>query len=165
MVLANTQTIRHCGRCQKDLPEGAFYKSKNNPWCRSCLREYQGRILTSDVIHRNNRSPHGRYNRTKYSAEKRGIPFTLSLSQYLFITGNTCVYCGCDLPKTCGGLDRIDKSKGYEPSNVLPCCSTCNAARGQVFTPNEMGLYIGPAVRLAKEARNLELVERRLADG
>jgi hypothetical protein len=26
-------------------------------------------------------------------------------------------------------LDRIDSSKGYSISNVVPCCATCNKAK------------------------------------
>lgn len=27
------------------------------------------------------------------------------------------------------GLDRVDSKKGYEPTNVVPCCRTCNNAK------------------------------------
>lgn len=33
-------------------------------------------------------------------------------------------------------IDRIDSSKGYEPSNIVPCCTMCNRMKSD-FTSEE----------------------------
>jgi len=62
--------------------------------------------------------------------------------------GKSCTYCGVDLRVGTGsGLDRLDNGKGYTLSNVTPCCDWCNTARSDHLTPQEMKLFIGPAIR------------------
>jgi hypothetical protein len=41
---------------------------------------------------------------------------------------SNCRYCGIQANPTIG-IDRIDSSVGYEPDNVVPCCSVCNFAK------------------------------------
>lgn len=53
------------------------------------------------------------------------------------------------------GVDRLDSDRGYELSNIAPCCFVCNQVKGNRFTEDEMAL-IAPgiaqvwATRLAK---------------
>jgi len=37
----------------------------------------------------------------------------------------SCAYCGSTIETI--GLDRVDNDLGYEPNNVVGCCSYCNA--------------------------------------
>jgi len=30
------------------------------------------------------------------------------------------------------GIDRVDNSKGYIPTNVVPCCGVCNFMKGRL---------------------------------
>ncbi len=69
------------------------------------------------------------------------------------VQGVPCVYCA--FPAI--GLDRIDNSKGHTADNVSPCCKECNFARRDIFTPEEMRLYIGPAIAKAKSGRAAQL--------
>lgn len=39
-----------------------------------------------------------------------------------------------------GGIDRIDSSKGYESSNVVPACEQCNKAKLD-YTPQEFDTW------------------------
>jgi hypothetical protein len=65
------------------------------------------------------------------------------------ITSKSCVYCG-DIEKI--GCDRIDNSKGHTKDNVMPCCLSCNRARGDEFSIEEM-LKIGIVIRQIKKDR------------
>jgi hypothetical protein len=77
----------------------------------------------------------------RVSARARGLCFELSRDEFLTIVQMPCAYCG-SLPSrviagkgpaesfVCNGIDRIDSEQGYLLSNVLPCCSICNRAKG-----------------------------------
>ncbi len=62
-----------------------------------------------------------------------------------------CVYCGDEGEPR--GADRVDNSIGHTKANVVPACMSCNLARGNRYTPEEMRLFIGPAIAAAKAAR------------
>lgn len=56
-----------------------------------------------------------------------GISFNLTLQLFLSITSSVCFYCGQLSPnKNYCGIDRVDSSIGYEPTNCVPCCKICN---------------------------------------
>ena len=54
----------------------------------------------------------------------------------------SCIYCGTTEQI---GADRIDNSKGHTMDNVIPCCYSCNAVRGDRFSYEEM-LIIGQTI-------------------
>lgn len=77
------------------------------------------------------------YRHYKDNATTRGLVFQLSYVHFLQLTKQNCFYCGVgpeqimQPPNTYGhylynGIDRIDNNKGYELSNVVACCGTCN---------------------------------------
>lgn len=75
----------------------------------------------------------------KGKAKKRGIPFNLDKDELFLLSQCGCYYCGEMGSSTLKyqGLeleynwpDRLDSSKGYEPENVIPCCSFCNSLKG-----------------------------------
>ena len=68
-----------------------------------------------------------RYCRYRSSAKERHIAFNLTLDQALSLFHARCAYCG---DKT-SGIDRLDNTKGYELTNVVPACTTCNYAKGK----------------------------------
>lgn len=86
-------------------------------------------------------------------ARNRGVPCTLTLPQFQYISSLQCAYCDAPpanfygrkitIPIAGGvkriadrdnllifsGIDRVDSSGGYVPGNVLPCCAFCNRAK------------------------------------
>lgn len=74
----------------------------------------------------------------KYNAASRGHCFDLNFDEFKKLVLSNCYYCG-DEPSNIyfknyydapyNGIDRIDNTIGYIPSNVVPCCKTCNIAK------------------------------------
>ena len=80
------------------------------------------------------------YSHYKRNAERRGIPFLLTQSEVISVIHKPCYYCGCvesdtfarkekDYTIKHNGMDRVDPAKGYELTNIVPCCKTCNFAK------------------------------------
>lgn len=76
----------------------------------------------------------------KAGAQRRNLEYTLTDTEFQNLTHSTCYYCGQPpsniRAKTSAygeyvynGIDRVDNSKGYTTTNVVPCCFTCNRAK------------------------------------
>jgi hypothetical protein len=84
------------------------------------------------------------YSRTKLpsirrSAEKRKVPFTITLKQLTKILVAPCVYGDwVDSVKTPVGLDRRNSARGYTIRNSQPCCAKHNSIKGNWFDHTEM---------------------------
>lgn len=70
---------------------------------------------------------------------KLGFSCEITLEDYLSLITKDCYYCGCkpNQEKMINGkkllhhgLDRKDSNFGYKKENVVPCCKTCNMAKG-----------------------------------
>ncbi len=86
------------------------------------------------------------YRSYQYSAKRRKYAFALSLEQFEKITQEHCYICGrppsakhfhekkpyLRFPYVYTGIDRVTNANGYLIGNVLPCCTTCNRAKGQM---------------------------------
>lgn len=84
----------------------------------------------------------------KWRASKKNIEFNLDRDVFIELLLGSCYYCGviggCE-SKDCAkhhssarkiknkliytGIDRVDASKGYIPSNVVSCCIVCNKSK------------------------------------
>lgn len=108
-------------------------KAKN----RRHYRENKGEILQYQKSIRT--TANRKFKKGVKAANERNIQWNLTIEQYETIISKPCHYCKTSL-KTWGGvsLDRINNSVGYEESNVLPCCGTCNNIRNRFLTVEEM---------------------------
>ncbi len=81
------------------------------------------------------------YSSYKHLAGKRHYAWGLTKGQFIALTKGDCAYCGAvpgAVIKTAyksgsyvyNGIDRKDNTKGYEPGNVVSCCTRCNRAKG-----------------------------------
>lgn len=102
----------------------------------------------------------GVYQIYERNAKKKSRSFSLTLKDFRELASLNCHYCGAE-PKLVNryldrqgnqkrknkeyqqstidmayakinGLDRIDSSLGYEKNNTIPCCFTCNRAKGDM---------------------------------
>lgn len=67
----------------------------------------------------------------------------MTLNEFGDLTSRNCHYCGVEprqvhKPKGSNGaylyngLDRLDNAVGYTVENCVPCCYTCNHAKGKM---------------------------------
>ena len=108
-----------CSCCKRMLSIDNYYKDSTSPdgisnTCKYCQTH----------------SLQGRYWRYKRSATIRNLDFELTQDEFNTITEQPCCYCGeynnDYFGKKYSGIDRIDSSMGYIPTNVTPCCTICN---------------------------------------
>jgi hypothetical protein len=68
-----------------------------------------------------------RLRKTKESAVKRNKSWNLDDEFAKELMTRPCHYCGLiDMNIRVNGIDRVDNTIGYCPSNVVPCCKLCN---------------------------------------
>jgi 5-methylcytosine-specific restriction endonuclease McrA len=60
----------------------------------------------------------------KSRAKRKNQFFDLTKYEFSRLWQLSCSYCGSEINTI--GLDRVDNEKGYDLSNVVPCCSICN---------------------------------------
>lgn len=71
--------------------------------------------------------------------------------EFINTISKPCTYCK-DIEEH-RGLDRIDNAKGHTKDNTVPACTTCNIARSDLISHEEM-FIVGEAIRIVKEKRN-----------
>jgi len=75
-------------------------------------------------------------------AEKRGLDFNLTATEFDKLITQNCHYCGVEpiqyyhkknmvVGITYNGIDRIDNSVGYELDNCITACKFCNFAKSR----------------------------------
>lgn len=107
--------------------------------CQNCTFEYQQKLkierITNDTIY----TYKDVFREYVKKAKAREIDFELSLSDATKLFELPCHYCQAapsnSRTRVNGnsvyyqGIDRVDNSKGYILTNVVPCCKYCNAAK------------------------------------
>lgn len=115
-----------CGCSTHDSSRWKSIGPKNMPW-----RLPEGEAAFNNL-----------YYHYKLSAAKRGYEFDLSKKQFRKLTKQQCFYCGTEPSRTIrgqgktsgdyiyNGIDRVNNTKGYIRTNIVPCCFNCNSAKG-----------------------------------
>jgi len=116
-------------------------KERLNAQSRERYRKNRAKRLEQSRVQSN--TVPGRYSRYKTSAKKRNLAFTLSLEEFGAYWQQPCIYCGDSISTI--GLDRVDNERGYEPDNVVPCCTGCNYSKRDGTTES----YIARCKRVA----------------
>jgi hypothetical protein len=157
--------MKKCTKCkkEKDITEFYFRIDRNSyiSVCNSCRK---GDV---DIYYNNKKEYHRQRAKSIYNANRerslikdytktdkmKNLNCDLTIEWMKEnITSKSCIYCG---ETNQIGCDRIDNNKGHTKDNVVPCCTTCNMAKGNRFSSKEMIDFIGPAIRSAIESRNL----------
>ena len=129
--------------------------------CKTCYsRQLMSKLYQKDKEKRKQRAKDyrrtevGSFNVTKSNALKDNKEWDLTIDEFKKIRSiGHCFYCLGDLPKVCGGLDRIDNNKGYIVGNIILACENCNKFRGKFISVDEMVAV----VKLLRTMRNGKL--------
>ena len=111
--------------------------------CKSCVsilaKNYGSKYRRTGKGKYSHRKPYERFRRGKYSAQIRDLSWELTFEQWQnIIAENKCHYCDNELPTTGCALDRKDNEFGYLTTNVVACCTSCNAFKGNHVNHLEM---------------------------
>lgn len=87
-------------------------------------RKYRNSEKGKRVSKKYFQKPEIKFNKYKQNARERNLVWSLTEKEFMSFWQKSCYYCGGKI-KTIG-LDRIDNLRGYEMSNVIPCCEMCN---------------------------------------
>lgn len=96
---------------------------------------------------------HGRFLMARKIAKMHKHIWALSEEDYTVLLKLPCYYCRRIHFETGIGLDRIDNSLGYEKTNVLPCCGTCNRIRCHLLTVEEMKAVMEMLIKFRAEKK------------
>jgi hypothetical protein len=87
------------------------------------------------------------------NAERRGISFSLTRTQFEELTSGPCFYCDAPPERECqptnahgsyryNGIDRMDNSIGYVLENCCSCCNKCNTLKNGITKEMIRRLYL-----------------------
>jgi len=116
------------------------------------------------------RGPTQVWNNYRKGADARHLSFSLTREEFDVLVTLDCAYCGAGPQNTVfrgkncefhyNGLDRINNQLGYHLDNVIPCCRTCNAAKGELSL-EEFLTWIRTVNRTTEGATRDSLLTRR----
>ena len=120
-------------------------KSGNVKSCGCLRRETMGGIGGENLLPNNEAIINGLFARYKRSAYLRGLEWRLTLEDFKAVIFQSCAYHGGTLSHVtsrinrpgqvvCNGIDRVDSSLGYTPSNIVAACWECNRMKGAKST-------------------------------
>lgn len=120
-------------------------------FCKICSAE-------RNKLHRQLHPDKAAFRKYKQSAKQRNLVFDLTLEDH-FIPGGlytfwqkSCYYCGEGIETV--RLDRLDNTKGYILSNVVPCCRICNFMKLEL-TENQFMNHVLKIVKF----KNLDITQ------
>jgi len=108
----------------------------------------------------------------KSNARKRGVFFDLTYTQFETLVDGECYFCGDTGGNTLRkrgynvysytGIDRVDNSVGYLPSNCVSCCSWCNRAKNNGALANFVDKCKKIASRIEMEEKYFDIGASRM---
>jgi hypothetical protein len=92
-------------------------------------------------------------NEYQRSAKRRGYEWNLNLEQVTFLIESACFYCGRMPDEKKNGIDRFDNEKGYDSSNIVPCCTACNTSK----MTDSAEEYIARCIKVVENWKSIEI--------
>lgn len=159
-TFAGKLKCEECLEKTREKEKGTYQKRKENGECTSCgvkiestikgirghdvqkckkcydiMREIEeNRLRDINYKVHNKLNPLSHYNHFLKSAASRNlyVDACLTLDYFIEIVNKACTYCEKYDEHESIGIDRVDSSKGYISSNIVPCCEDCNRAKGKL---------------------------------
>jgi hypothetical protein len=164
--------MKTCTKCHETKDKNLFHFDKRlNKFyaaCRICTKIHKDNLYkrNGDKYRAQrkikNQSPKGRFQRIKDDSKQRGIKFLIPEEKFYELIKEPCYYCDNKLgTKTIYGvgLDRLDSSKAYEYSNVVPCCHFCNTTKSYLLTVEEMKIVAKLLISLRGDALPVSAID------
>jgi hypothetical protein len=122
---------------------GCYHREKLAEYTRA-TRTYDKWLADMSLYKRKlkYRRPRSKLGSNQFSACEKAVQshpslqWGLTLEEYVTLVTGNCFYCGLTPSQPVhgagmssmrkSGIDRVDNTKGYELSNCVSCCSTCN---------------------------------------
>lgn len=111
----------------------------------------------------------------KSNARKRGVSFDLTYTQFETLVDGECYFCGDTGGNTLRkrgynvysytGIDRVDNSVGYLPSNCVSCCSWCNRAKNNGTLSNFVDKCKKITSRIEMDDHYFDIGSKRILEG
>ena len=111
----------------------------------------------------------------KSNARKRDISFDLTYTQFETLVDGECYFCGDTGGNTLRkrgyndysytGIDRVDNSVGYLPSNCISCCSWCNRAKNNGTLANFVDKCKKISSRAELDQGYFDIAKQRISKG
>lgn len=100
---------------------------------------HRNQLLDEDIVHK-------KFNNLKSTAKQRELAIDLSEVEFKDLCNQNCYYCGVETSSKTSSycLDRMDISKGYTRTNVVPCDKICNSFRNNFRSFESMVMLFGP---------------------
>ena len=157
--------VKECKRKWAQTPQGKeslkraqnkYNQSEHGKMMRKRIEQSEGRKRTMAKYSRSEKGKenskrgqdkyrktlNGRFKLAQKTAKRRELSWEINEYDYKKLITQNCFYCNNSLALGGVGLDRLDNSGGYSNDNVVPCCPTCNKARGNWWTPEETKVAI-----------------------
>ena len=127
-----------CNRCENILILSHNWttgrQKKNDYICKPCVNTrhksrsaYKQQRITNTVKKQFDKRLSLKITNFMMDAKKRNKSLEFSYAEIGHLMQQSCTYCGDK--EQYNGLDRVDSSKGYLKTNVVPCCAVCNIAK------------------------------------
>jgi len=120
-----------CVNCGRDYEQFLTRYNKPSKLCLECngcnLKQDRKREARSRNFKAENFKNMDRYFKEYIaSATRRDLPMNLQADEFKALIILPCHYCGYLQEAQTNGIDRINNDIGYEKSNCVTCCETCN---------------------------------------
>ncbi|MDI6785108.1 MAG: hypothetical protein QMD92_00205 [bacterium] len=122
--------------CGKDHIVRAIFLKRGDVKSCGCIASENAKPPKLEVGEAAKNSTYLQY---KLQAAKRDFDFTLTFEEFVKLVSLSCYYCGrppSNIKRGHNGdfiyqgIDRENSEIGYTRSNSVPCCKTCNMAKG-----------------------------------
>lgn len=157
-----------CGN--RKTVQGTLLKSGNTKSCGCLAIESQRKWAKANRLPDNGGVINQILLQYKRHAKDRNIEFFLSAEEFAVAIRKPCHYCGvvggntivtrhCRGGFKYNGVDRVNSLLPYTTSNIVPCCGTCNIAKGSLSATE----FIAMAIRIADKQRLLQPHNERIS--
>lgn len=142
-----------CKTCNSTFTANRSHKEYCSRLCYRRSPEIKAKYSkrTSEYQKTHSKEPFRRFEKLKFKCKSENRELSISRQQFVDLLAKPCIYCNKSLLNETGcALDRLDNTKDYTFTNVVPCCGSCNQIRNIHLTHDEMKVAMAAVVEFRK---------------